>query len=160
MRPSGDTARGLDFDDFVDKQVVHVSATSFRSGAELVSMRVGRAACGSVKDLWSDSMVPLDLRNVDTFSCSRDFVSKNIDTVSFVYHQYSIISTLIKFISSKMIATLRWPASGRAGQAQPSRFTPGTSENPEASLETWRPCLGSYNPWTSADFEATSLFDF
>ena len=39
MRPSGDTARGLVFDDFVDKQVVHVSATSFRSGAELVSMR-------------------------------------------------------------------------------------------------------------------------
>ena len=38
MRPSGDTARGLVFDDFVDKQVVHVSATSFRSGAELVSM--------------------------------------------------------------------------------------------------------------------------
>ena len=38
MRPSGDTARGLVFDDFVDKQVVHVSATSFRSGAERVSM--------------------------------------------------------------------------------------------------------------------------
>ena len=38
MRPSGDTARGLVFDDFVDKQVVHVSATSFRSGAELLSM--------------------------------------------------------------------------------------------------------------------------
>ena len=38
MRPSGDTARGLVCDDFVDKQVVHVSATSFRSGAELVSM--------------------------------------------------------------------------------------------------------------------------
>ena len=38
MRPSGDTAHGLVFDDFVDKQVVHVSATSFRSGAELVSM--------------------------------------------------------------------------------------------------------------------------
>ena len=41
MRPSGDTARGLVFDDFVDKQVVHVSATSFRSGAELVSMAQG-----------------------------------------------------------------------------------------------------------------------
>ena len=40
MRPSGDTARGLVFDDFVDKQVVHVSATSFRSGAERVSMYV------------------------------------------------------------------------------------------------------------------------
>ena len=40
MRPSGDTARGLVFDDFVDKQVVHVSATSFRSGAERVSMRL------------------------------------------------------------------------------------------------------------------------
>ena len=39
MRPSGDTARGLVFDDFVDKQVVHVSATSFRSGAERVSMK-------------------------------------------------------------------------------------------------------------------------
>ena len=38
LRPSGDTARGLVFDDFVDKQVVHVSATSFRSGAEQVSM--------------------------------------------------------------------------------------------------------------------------
>ena len=38
IRPSGDTARGLVFDDFVDKQVVHVSATSFRSGAERVSM--------------------------------------------------------------------------------------------------------------------------
>ena len=38
MRPSGDRARGLVFDDFVDKQVVHVSATSFRSGAERVSM--------------------------------------------------------------------------------------------------------------------------
>ena len=38
MRPSGDTARGFVFDDFVDKQVVHVSATSFRSGAERVSM--------------------------------------------------------------------------------------------------------------------------
>ena len=37
-RPSGDRARGLVFDDFVDKQVVHVSATSFRSGAERVSM--------------------------------------------------------------------------------------------------------------------------
>ena len=41
MRPSGDTARGLVFDDFVDKQVVHVSATSFRSGAERVSMTRG-----------------------------------------------------------------------------------------------------------------------
>ena len=40
MRPSGDTARGLVFDDFVDKQVVHVSATSFRSGAERVSMYI------------------------------------------------------------------------------------------------------------------------
>ena len=38
MRPSGDTARGLVFDDFVDKQVVHVSVTSFRSGVERVSM--------------------------------------------------------------------------------------------------------------------------
>ena len=36
MRPSGDTARGFVFDDFVGKQVVHVSATSFRSGAERV----------------------------------------------------------------------------------------------------------------------------
>ena len=38
MRPSGDTARGFVFDDFVGKQVVHVSATSFQSGAERVSM--------------------------------------------------------------------------------------------------------------------------
>ena len=38
MRPIGDTARGFVFDDFVGKQVVHVSATSFRSGAERVSM--------------------------------------------------------------------------------------------------------------------------
>ena len=38
IRPSGDTAGGFVFDDFVDKQVVHVSATSFRSGAERVSM--------------------------------------------------------------------------------------------------------------------------
>ena len=78
--------------------------------------RVVRAVCGSVKDYGSDSMVPFDLSNVNTFSCSRDFVSKNIDTVSFVFHQYSIISTLIKFISSKMIAILRWPASWRACQ--------------------------------------------
>ena len=41
MRPSGDTARGFVFDDFVGKQVVHVSATSFRSGVERVSMDVG-----------------------------------------------------------------------------------------------------------------------
>ena len=45
MRPSGDTARGLVFDDFVDKQVVHVSATSFRSGAELVSMSGAEPGC-------------------------------------------------------------------------------------------------------------------
>ena len=38
IRPSGDTAGGFVLDDFVDKQVVHVSATSFRSGAERVSM--------------------------------------------------------------------------------------------------------------------------
>ena len=38
IRPSGDTAGGFVFDDVVDKQVVHVSATSFRSGAERVSM--------------------------------------------------------------------------------------------------------------------------
>ena len=45
MRPRGDTARGLVFDDFVDKQVVHVSATSFRSGAERVSMEHVLAHC-------------------------------------------------------------------------------------------------------------------
>ena len=50
MRPSGDTARGLVFDDFVDKQVVHVSATSFRSGAERVSMdRQGQTKTGGVR---------------------------------------------------------------------------------------------------------------
>ena len=38
IRPSGDTAGGFVFDDFVDKQVVHVRANSFRSGAERVSM--------------------------------------------------------------------------------------------------------------------------
>ena len=38
MRPSGDTARTFVFDDFVGKQLVHVSATSFRSGAERVNM--------------------------------------------------------------------------------------------------------------------------
>ena len=45
MRPGGDTARGLVFDDFVDKQVVHVSATSFRSGAERVSMVLPQFVC-------------------------------------------------------------------------------------------------------------------
>ena len=49
MRPSGDTARGLVFDDFVDKQVVHVSATSFRSGAERVSMDTHHAVLTSLQ---------------------------------------------------------------------------------------------------------------
>ena len=50
MRPSGDTARGLVFDDFVDKQVVHVSATSFRSVAERVSMQKSQVSIVFTQD--------------------------------------------------------------------------------------------------------------
>ena len=58
MRPSGDTARGLVFDDFVDKQVVHVSATSFRSGAELVSMGQFQVWCPENELLYIIQYIP------------------------------------------------------------------------------------------------------
>ena len=58
MRPSGDTARGLVFDDFVDKQVVHVSAPSFRSGAERVSMGHRSAVRGASRV--SSVVIPRD----------------------------------------------------------------------------------------------------
>ena len=44
-----DTAREFVFDDFVGKQVVHVSATSFRSGAEWVSMPSRHAREGDLQ---------------------------------------------------------------------------------------------------------------
>ena len=75
IRPNGDTAGGFVFDDFVDKQVVHVSATSFRSRAERVSMYVceARLCVRAYAQVGREEFVRLfyspDLRRLGLYCC-------------------------------------------------------------------------------------------